>query len=175
LCRGQCCTCRGPPDSGRADSERERSRAQLARVGRRREGEGAAGAGEERRRAPGDGRRRRSHFPCSSCFRPGPARVWKHGGEPEPDQGRSSEGHRRLGRRAGREATTAPRRLLDAQSAGLLLGFRRIAELGAGKRRPGGRRVDGGIASGGDWRDCAWRRAAAAGKWGSKMRRLRRA
>jgi hypothetical protein len=67
LCRGQCCTCRGPPDSGGADSERERSRAQLARVGGRREGEGAAGAGEERRRAPGDGRRRRSPFPCNCC------------------------------------------------------------------------------------------------------------
>jgi hypothetical protein len=67
LCRGQCCACRGPPDSGRADSERERSRAQLARVGGRRAGEGAAGAGEERRRAPGDGRRRRSPFPCNCC------------------------------------------------------------------------------------------------------------
>jgi hypothetical protein len=42
-----------------------------------------------------------------------------------------------------------PRGLLDAQSAGLLLGFRRIAELGAGKRRRGGRPVGGGLRRGG--------------------------
>jgi hypothetical protein len=161
--------------SGRADSERERSRAQLARVGGRREGEGAAGAEARTGRwtaAP-------IPFPLQLLvLRPGPARVWKHGASWSRIRGGSAMGRCCLGRRAGREATTAPRRLLDAQSAGLLLGFGRIAELGAGKRCRGGRR-EGAIAQGERWRGCGCaegeRRREGRSKWGSKAKRMRRA
>jgi hypothetical protein len=72
LCKGQCRACRGPPDSGGADSERaseQRSRRQRGRAGAQREREQPVReriGGAHRVTGRPVGRRRQSPFPCSS-------------------------------------------------------------------------------------------------------------
>jgi hypothetical protein len=66
---------------GRAGAQREREQPVRERIG-----------GAHRVTGRPVGRRRQSPFPCSSFDPTLLARVWKHGGELEPDQGRRSDG-----------------------------------------------------------------------------------
>jgi hypothetical protein len=93
----------------------------------------------------------RHPLPCS-CF--DPARV--------PRTGANWSRGRRAATAVAGASSARPRRsrvVLDAQSAGQPLGFPKISDLGAGKRRWGGHRMGGGLRRGG-W-ICAAGRAAA--------------
>jgi hypothetical protein len=106
--------------------------------------------------------RRRHPLPCS-CF--DPDRVWR--------TGTSWSRRGRAGTAASGAPSARPRRsrvVLDGQSAGLPLGFRKIADLGAGKRRWGLRHGGWGCAGGRAPVRVGLRRGVTAGDGGNVQR-----